>query len=64
MHLQKYSLTQYEPGDPDYEFLEQEHAQFAQKHKRAKEAHERLKKHHIDIAEEVEKLVKLCETGM
>jgi hypothetical protein len=64
MHLQKYSLTAYEPGAPDYEFLDEEHARYADRHERAREAHERLKKHHVSILEEVKKLLGLCEAAM
>ena len=64
MHLQKYRLTGYEPGDADYELLEEEHADFLQTHEAAKAAHERLKKHHVSILGEVEKLLTLCESAM
>ena len=29
MHIPKYGLTEYEPSDPDDEFLEQEHTEFS-----------------------------------
>ena len=54
----------YEPGDADYELLEQDHAEFLQKHDHAKESHERLKKHHLSILGEAEQLLKMCESGM
>ena len=64
MHLQRYSLTEYEPEDRDYEFLEQEHGDFVRRHERARDAHARMKKHHLCILEETEKLLKLCESAM
>ena len=64
MHLQKYSLTDYQPGDLDYEFLEQDHMDLVQNHERAKEAHERMKKQHISILGEVEILLKKCQSAM
>ena len=64
MHLQRYSLTEYEPGDPDYEFLEQEHAEFIEKHERAKEAHARLKNHHVSLRIKAKEILSMCESAM
>jgi hypothetical protein len=63
-HLQKYSLTQFDPGEPGYELLEQEHAQYAQKHETAKETHERIRNHHLSILSEIHELLKKCEAAM
>lgn len=64
MHLQKYKLAEYVDGTPDYEQLEEEHSDWKQKHDLARQVHKRISKHHVNIADDVEKLLRLCESGM
>ena len=64
MHLQWYKLADFEPGGLDDEQLEWEHDEFQKQHEQTREAHERIREHHVNIGCEVDKLLKLCESGM
>jgi hypothetical protein len=64
MHLQEYTLAEYAEGTLDKEELEATHAEFAQKHVTSREVHERLRKHHLNIVDEVGKLLKRCGAAM
>lgn len=64
MHLHEYMIAEYPEGTRDKEELEADHAAFAEKHEHARQAHQRLSKHHLNIVEETEKLLRLCESAM
>jgi len=48
-------------GPPDPEQQLAAHAEFAKKHEQAREMHARAKQQHVNVVEEIEKLLQVCQ---